>query len=266
MAAGSRRDDWLGLAQAAADVDGHWPINESSRIAIRDNLNCRVALEFDHSFAIALGDQPVEFVVHPDHRRQGIGSALLERLLGQGETSFWSHGNLAGAQALAKRYGLEASRTLLTMSRSGQYQEFLPRFELRTFSTADTEAILRVNARAFIEHPEQGSMDREDFERRMKEPWFEAAGLILAFWENELLGFHWTKVIDGIGEVYVIAVDPAHHGKGIGQDLLHAGLNHMSGYERVDLYVEADNESAVDLYKKSGFEIRSRDVNYRVQP
>ena len=86
---------------------------------------------------------------------------------------------------------------------------------------ADEDAWLAVNAAAFAGHSEQGRWTRADLLAREAEPWFDPAGFLLAERENVLLGFHWTKVhADGMGEVYVLGVDPAAHGLGLGSALL----------------------------------------------
>ena len=70
-----------------------------------------------------------------------------------------------------------------------------------------------------------GGLQVELAERR-SEPWFDPAGLFLAFGDaatdqaGALLGFHWTKVhLDqpGLGEVYVLGVDPSAQRRGLGQ-------------------------------------------------
>ena len=57
---------------------------------------------------------------------------------------------------------------------------------------------------------------------------------------GRLLGFHWTKVEDGVGEVYVVGVDPSAHGAGLGTALtalagvllgVNSQVNFMMGYQ-----------------------------------
>ena len=44
-----------------------------------------------------------------------------------------------------------------------------------------------------------------------------------------LLGFHWTKVHSAdLGEVYVVGVDPAAQGRGLGATLTLVGLHHLA--------------------------------------
>ena len=127
---------------------------------------------------------------------------------------------------------------------------------LRSFRPGDEAEVLRVNAAAFAHHPEQGSMDADELAERMAEPWFDPAGLLVAADGDRLLGFHWTKRHSAtLGEVYVVGIDPASQGLGLGKVLVDAGLRHLrdGGAEDVLLYVESDNVPAVRLYEGLGF-------------
>jgi mycothiol synthase len=141
----------------------------------------------------------------------------------------------------------------------------------------DEDAWLRVNARAFAHHPEQGRWTAEDLRVREREPWFDPAGFLLA-WRGEpgaggtLLGSHWTKVHqpgdaadERIGEVYVLGIDPDAQGMGLGRALTDLGLAHLRsrGLAEVLLYVEEDNAAAVALYERTGFRRWSADVSWR---
>lgn len=258
----------LDLARAAEKADGVAPFNEASQLALRDGLPLRVR-EYDEVVAaVAPGDAPVEFVVHPRYRGQGRGRALLDVLLDRGETRFWAHGDLPAARALAAAAGLRSVRSLLVLR-----AEFTTAPDpgsapagvtIRTFEPDDAEDIITVNARAFASHPEQGAMDRADFDRRCAEPWFDPAGLFVAERDGRIIGFHWTKAEDGVGEVYVVGVDPDAHGGGLGTALTARGLRHLfdTGHPVVDLYVEGDNAPALAVYGKLGFTEHARDVLY----
>ena len=144
-----------------------------------------------------------EVVVDPSSRRRGIGTQLLRALeaaagdtrlapeaqVGQGTSlQLWSHGDLEGARALAVRRGYSVVRELWQMRRSlqpgrgssgassssspsGSLPEVnLPEgFRARRFVVGrDEEAWLRVNARAFVDHPEQGRITRQDLDHRCR--------------------------------------------------------------------------------------------------
>ena len=92
---------------------------------------------------------------------------------------------------------------------------------------------------------------------------------------GRLLGFHWTKMhLDqpGLGEVYVLGVDPSAQGRGLGQLLTSIGIESLaqrladSAEPTVMLYVESDNVAAVRTYERSGFTIYSVDTAYARAP
>lgn len=257
----------LDLAEAAHEADGVAPFNEATTIALRDGSPLRLERYDEVVGAVAVGDAPVEFVVHPRYRRQGRGRALVDDLVARGETRFWAHGDLPGAQALAAAAGLEPERTLLVLTTSDATVPHVATPDgvtLRAFREEDADAIVAVNGRAFASHPEQGAMDRADFDRRRAQEWFDPAGLFVAERDGEVIGFHWTKVEDGVGEVYVVGVDPAAHGGGLGKALTAIGLRHLwdRGVSAIDLYVEGDNEPALAVYRGLGFTEKARDVLY----
>ncbi len=66
------------------------------------------------------------------------------------------------------------------------------------------------------------------------------------------------------GEILSIGVDAALRGQGIGRELLNAAVAHLfqSGAEAIFLEVSEDNESALALYRKTGFETVGRRKNY----
>ena len=258
----------LSLAQVVANHDGVAPLNEATTIALETSAPLRVAIFDEVVAAAAVGDAPVEFMVHPRYRRQGRGTMLLQELLSQGERNFWAHGDLPGAQQLARNLELTAVRSLLKLrlEKASNDPAATPESVLiRSFTEDDIEHILAINKEAFREHPEQGAMDRADFDNRRAQDWFDPKGLFVAERNGEVLGFHWTKIEDSLGEVYVVGVDPRAHGSGIGKALTAHGLEYLwnSGVKAIDLYVESSNAPALAVYQGLGFAENTRDVLYQ---
>lgn len=263
------------LARAAEQVDQVAPFNEATAIALGTDGPWRVNERSEDAAALAIEDAPVELVVHPSRRRQGIGGALLDKLIATGERQFWAHGDLPAARALAESRQLAPSRALLVlrlrMATAPDVPD-LPGATLRAFREEDVDAIIAINGRAFSSHPEQGAMDRADFDNRRAQDWFDPAGLFVAERDGQVLGFHWTKVEtadspqDRVGEVYVVGVDPDAHGGGLGKALTARGLRHLwdTGLRTVDLYVEGDNAPALAVYHRLGFTEHARDVLWSV--
>jgi mycothiol synthase len=224
-------------------------------------------------------DGTAELAVHPQARRRGIGTALVTaaRDRGGNAVQFWAHGTLPAAKALAAKLNLRPVRELIQMRRplSEIPDHDVPQgISIRTWAGNDDNAeLLRVNNAAFSWHPEQGGWTEEDIAARLAEPWFDPAGLFLAFDETGVLrGFHWTKVHDArpgevLGEVYVLGVDPAAQGRGLGRTLTLTGLGHLAGRlggaeSAVMLYVEADNTAAIRTYAALGFAPIAVDTAY----
>jgi mycothiol synthase len=143
--------------------------------------------------------------------------------------------------------------------------------EVRAFRPGqDEDAWLALNAAAFATHPEQGAWTPADLEQREQEAWFDPAGFFLAVRGDRLAGFHWTKIhpaegaAPAIGEVYVVGVDPAERGTGLGRALTLIGLGYLrdQGLGEVLLYVDESNVAAIRLYESLGFTRWSADVMF----
>ncbi len=253
-----------------------------------------------------------ELAVHPLHRRRGLGRALVTEVMavaderaGDGSGSprggrraepepskspgrlrLWAHGDHPSASALAMRLGFERWRVLWQMRRSLFAEVPEPTLpagvHLRPFRPgADDDAWVALNAAAFVDLPDQGRWTLDDLHIRMREPWFDPDGFLLAERDADqaLLGFHWTKIHgtarnghgetthahEPIGEVYVLGVGPAAHGTGLGTALTLAGLRHLrtQGLDQAMLYVDETNTKAVALYQKLGFARWTTDVCFR---
>ena len=229
-------------------------------------------------------DVVVELGVAPGVRRHGIATAVARALLADpairpGHARVWAHGDRPGSAELARALGLARDRDLWMMRRPAGAEPLPAARSVEGVTIGplrvgrDEPDVVAVNARAFSWHPEQGAMTVDDVVRREQEPWFDAAGFLLARDDasGALLGFHWTKVHpdgarDGgpVGEVYVVGVDPEAQGRGLGGALTLAGLHHLAGrgLHEVVLYVEADNAPAVATYRRLGFDVDAVDVSF----
>ena len=290
-------DQVLALTRAAGDADGADPLSEHVTLHLSHggdapavHLLARAAgqlVGYAHVDTTDLVDGPsAELCVHPLHRRRGLGRALVLAAIAAaeerdpaGRLRLWAHGDHPSANALALSLGFSRSRMLWQMRRSLATPlpagDLPPGVRLRPFRPGlDDEAWLELNARAFADLPDQGRWTQADLAARLAEPWFDADGFLLAVRDDGALsGFHWTKVHgredaggahghDPIGEVYVLGVDPAAHGAGLGTTLTLAGLRYLTerGLDQVMLYVDESNPHAIALYSKLGFARWSTDV------
>jgi mycothiol synthase len=282
---GLRNAELRELIEAAVRADGHPPFSDGALAELATGARRVVWLG---PAAALVSQTEAEFVVHPDARRRGHGAAMLQHVLtaAPGELLLWAHGAHPAARRLAATHGLEPVRELLRLRAdvaAAAHVEFADSAHVAdvtwaTLASSSGDAgagasrersvteLLELNGRAFAGHPEQGGLTREQFDALAAEPWFDPADVLLLWSAHDtLLGFCWLKIEPPTGEFYVVAVDPAHHGEGLGARLMTAGFERLAerGIREAILYVEADNTAALRLYRGFGFREDSIDIQYR---
>lgn len=280
------------LLDVAGRADGRRPLSDHLYLDLvnggLDGFAAFVASEPGHDHPVAYAqisrgndDYLFELVIHPHHRYEmaTIGPELIEAALevvaadGGGHVNWWVFEPTSAHTALADEADMTRSRTLYQMRRT------LPTGLPVTIATRDfvpgrdDDAWLLVNNRAFAGHGEQGGWTKATFEQRQQEAWFDPSGFRVLDLDGAMAGFCWTKVhapgtSDGerLGEIYVIAVDPDFHGRGLGAQLTLAGLDHLArtGITTGMLYVDADNTPALSLYERLGFRVHSTNAAFSV--
>lgn len=280
----------LRLLDAAARVDGRRPLSDHLYLDLvnggADGFTGILAWEPDSDLPVAYAqlsrgndEYLLEVILHPrlrDHTATVVPELIDAALdviasAGGGVVSWWVFEPTATDRELAAAAGMHEARRLHQMRRS------LPTgvpvtIETRPFVPgADDEAWLAVNNRAFADHREQGGWTIDTLRRRQGETWFDPDGFRIHERDGRMAGFCWTKVHppegddEAKGEIYVIAVDPAFHGLGLGKQLTLAGLQWLAGRGITTgfLYVDADN-TALTMYERLGFEIHSTNAAFQV--
>ena len=198
-------------------------------------------------------------------------AAATERVEAAGypsDTRLWVRHVVDGDDDVAAAHGFSPYRDLW------QLRCPLPRpqrsnLPTRAFTSTDIDEFVTVNNRAFHWHPEQGGLTAASVRSRMREPWFDADGFRLYHHKGRLAGYCWTKIhrhaSGDLGEIYVIAVDPDFHGRGLGGPMTLAGLEWLAeqGLTTSMLYVESDNHAANAVYRRLGFAHHHTDRAYR---
>ena len=292
----SQQDGVIQLINAAIQQDGTPPISEHIVLHLRhggDKSDSHLLIEsknkvigYAHIDATDLVAGPsVELVVHPEHRKSGYGKDLLKKaqeICGD-QMRLWAHGDLSAAKKLAEENGFERIRTVIQMRKELADVHTHPHnFDIRTFLPGiDNSEWLALNNQTFKDHPEQGNWSAKDLETRLNEAWFDPNGFFVAIEDGKMIGFTWTKIHGGhshkhdddseqhdhdpIGEIYITAVSKA--GVGLGKVLTETALAYLkrNGLTSAMLYVDSDNQRALNLYKSLGFVESAQDVMYRVR-
>jgi len=205
---------------------------------------------------------------------QAVVASMLLAAFRDRRVLVWSHGASSRLASVLEQRGFAVVRELHQLRRPLAEAIDVPDVpdgvDIRPFARGrDEDAWVEVNAAAFAHHPEQGRWTRADIEAREQEPWFDPSGFLMAWRENELIGYHWTKIHpDGAGEVYVIGVAPQAQGIGLGAVLLLHGLAYLRARRcaEVLLYVDGDNTGAMRLYERYGFQRHDLDVQWAAGP
>ena len=277
----AKRDAVDDLIRAATVADGIAPVGEHKYLKLHSGVGpVRALLAWDDGRLVGYGqvlqagpEATAEITVHPQARRRGLGSRLIAAAGALAapevrELKIWAYGALAPAAGIAARRGLVAHRTLLQLERPLDVLPPVPPLDgytVRPFDLArDRVTWLRLHNVVFADHPENGTWSSDDLEARLAQPWFAAEDFLVAEAGGRMVGFNWLKRVPGgppdraEGEIYIIGVDDAQRGRGLGRALAVLGLHHLRrrGMRVCTLYVEGDNGPALGLYRALGFRVR----------
>ena len=217
-------------------------------------------------------------VVRPDRRRQGIGRALVDFadgiVRGKGRPE-QLQGVLPGepvGHAFLEATGFTYHSTVWDLDLPPDRQVGPPEWPAglvgRPFGgTADVETWVRVFNAAFADHATPLQLDAGFVSAGLADPDTDDGDVILVeeAATGELVGFcatdpgrHEGHVSDH-GEIWAVGVLPDRQGRGIGRQLVRAGVERLRaiGVPNVSLSVNGRNEGALGLYESEGF-VRSR--------
>jgi mycothiol synthase len=271
-------------------VDGRPPLGDHALAALTnvDPTTCSMAVLDEsaqlvgYAQATSTAHQPptwtIDIAIDPSHRDDhgrlldSTLSAILDRVEARGghAVQWWCHEPTDLDCAIAERHGLLPTRQLLEMHVDVEPITEPPALTVRPFVAGiDDAALLEVNNLAFEDHPDQGSWTLDSLTGRFESDWFDPAGLLVhCDQDGTIIGFCWTKIHRSVsrnpgasatGEIYVVAVRPHARGRGLGSALTHAGLVSLRerGIDRVMLFVDSANLTALRVYRRLGFTANS---------
>jgi mycothiol synthase len=213
-----------------------------------------------------------ELAVHPAWRTRGVFRSLLEAAIAEVAKTqgaglrLWTFLPHLVEVALGQGFRPERElRSLIVDLPHASDPRYPVEVEVDRFRPGqDEHEWLEVNNEAFAGHPENGNWTADVLARRMEQSWFDAAHVIIARHHERIIGFCWTKQEQpDVGEIYALAVAPAHQRQGLGRALLLDGLAHLSRNARTAvLYVDSQNDRASRLYESIGFRLDHVDRSF----
>lgn len=223
-------------------------------------------LGFLSIYADEPGEAQLEVVVHPNYRRQGIATRLLqefqkiadqyeltnlsfvtERVFLEQHSGFLSHFQLTATDECElwlalphQQLALEESEDLLVSVASMEHLESIAQFQAKAFGH-DLE---------YSRHYARESIQNQD------------AQLYILQKGNQVLASVTVDVSQGSNHFYGLAVDVDHQGQGLATYLLKSVINLLAqvNENHFQIVVEKDNLPALNLYRKLGFEVKTEVV------
>ena len=225
-------------------------------------------------------------VVHPEHRRKGLGSQLLALVLKRarelGVTNILvyanEHNQASNAFLAHHNFQQVGSSGSLKLEGNREYPsaEFPKGFTLKRYSEVnDPLILLRALNECYLGMWGHGHNDNPSEEERTSPrflQYYDADDILLLFDEKDsIFGISSLKsqgkretdgglsdLLDGPGII------PEYRQQGYQRQMVLAGIEHLrrKGNHPITLEFWGDNESALDIYRSLGFEMVNRYVAY----
>lgn len=164
----------------------------------------------------------------------------------------------AEAERFATERGFELVRDHFTMTFEPKGRVLAPDPHIREVRDSDRERVTEIHERCFEGVWPTGE---QLFEQMEKAPDRKIFVLEL---DGQIAGYHFATLHRDMGEGFVdnIGVDGTFRGRGAATRLLSHGLAWMFGFDeikRIELSVREENQAALKVYEKAGFE-RLREI------
>jgi mycothiol synthase len=226
--------------------------------------------------------------VHPDWRRRGLGSELLERAVARArekDAAFYVSGTddrqPAGAAFLTHHgFAPQAQWVLMHCPAATELAapQWPPGYTVRPYSEMDDIPLLnRTLNRGFIGHFQHREGSDAEMAHWLKGPHVNPAGIFVAFGpDGDPAGVCWTDISPTrheqrgapVGYIDALGVVPEHRRKGIGRALLLHAMRWLRDQGETDIELDAwgHNDLALPLYEGAGFRIAQQGTSFRRDP
>jgi len=224
----------------------------------------------------------LSYMLHPEHHRKVLTKRLVECAVNRAQELRVKtiHVNIPQDNRAAKRLffkmGFKFVRRFLELRLDLSKARLLKINQTasicRCLRRGEEDKLVQVQNLSFANTWGYSPNTTEEIFYRTSLPNCSPEDIILACYADKLIGYCWTKIDSeenkaitrSKGRIYMLGVIPDHRGKGVGRQLLLAGLSLLKsrGVLTVELTVDIENKTACALYKSIGFEVRTRSLWY----
>ncbi len=224
----------------------------------------------------------LECMVHPAHRKKGIATELIRRAIRHAEAAESKVVQVCipeinlPARNLASRLGFQFIRYFYE-SKLDLNNIRLPDVEpsgyiIRSLRRDEADELTHIQNRAFADSWGFNSNTPDEIAYRINLSSCTPENIMMAYLKNHPIGYCWTRIMiednpataSMKGEIHMLGVDPDYRKKGIGRNVLLAGLADLKskGVTIVELTADGEDSVAMGLYESVGFEVCSRSEWY----
>jgi mycothiol synthase len=219
----------------------------------------------------------LECMIHPLHRKKGIATELIGRAIRHAEAAESKVVQVSvpeinlPARNLALRLGFKFIRYFYELQLDLNNIR-LPDFEpsgyiIRSLGRDEADKLTHIQNRAFADSWGFNPNTPDEIAYRINLSSCSPENIMMAYLKNNPIGYCWTRIMlednpaaGGMkGEIHMLGVDPAYRKKGIGRNVLLAGLADLKskGVAIVELTADGEEPAALGLYESVGFEVGS---------
>jgi len=236
----------------------------------------------DVSAELDIGRVILNCLIHPEHRRRGLASKLLEHATHRAEevgakvVQVNVLENNPAAKSTLPKLGFSFVRRFLRMSldMTGINEPEMSKAALlcRPLQHGEEDRLTEIQNRSFAGGWGYNPNTVEQITRRINLHHGCPEDVVLACDGDKITGYCWTRVIDDAGpagserkgQIFMLGVDPDCHGRGIGKVALLAGLSYLKdkGLKLAELEVDSKNKVAYALYQSIGFKVQTSSLWY----
>jgi mycothiol synthase len=267
MEASLEFDRFPGFTAWEIDKELTWMVGEPDSVA--------VAVE-DGRICGYVGPRQHDLTVHPDSRRRGHGRRLFSAGLDiatkdrEDEISLYVPATDA-AQAFARAVGLgyhsSSWQFMLASGTPVPEPAWSEGVVVRTMGDwLELAGLVALMNASFAGHPSPMIWTPDEIEHANSRPSHDHATTLLVSpaerpdepvaFIRAAIEFPQADAVASLGEIRLIGVLPEWRGRGLGRELLRWGVAWLrsSGAATIQIIVEAENELALGLYRRTGFE------------
>jgi len=230
---------------------------------------------------LGIGRVVLDCWVHPGHRRRGMATKLLNYATDRAKElgAKVVHVNIREDNTIATRglhrLGFDLIRRYfelgLAIARVGELDMAEAYPDCRYLQSGEEGKLTQLQNGAFAGAWGYNPNTVDEITLRINSSTCSRKDIVLTYDGDRAIGCCWTGIIceQGIpsvrkGRIHMLAVDPDYRGKGIGRELMIAGLARLKnrGLKVAELTVDSENRIARALYESLGFDIQSSTLWY----